>query len=194
MTTALTINDHDALLLVDVQNDFCPGGALAVTDGDAVIAPLNRLGARFALVAATRDLHPPDHCSFVTRGGPWPVHCVAGSPGAAYHGELDISRVTLHVSKAAEPEVEAYDGFAGTPDLAAELRARGIERVFVGGLATDYCVLHTVLSARRAGFAAVVVTDAVRAVEARPGDGARALAEMAAAGAVLATSAEIVGE
>jgi len=141
MTTPLTITAHDALILVDVQNDFCPGGALPVADGAAVVAPLNRLSSRFAMVAATRDWHPVDHRSFVTQGGPWPVHCVAGSPGAQYHADLDVSRVTVHVRKATRAAEESYDGFAGTPELAAELRARGIGRVFVGGLAptTAYC-------------------------------------------------------
>jgi nicotinamidase/pyrazinamidase len=177
----------DALLVVDVQNDFLPGGSLAVPDGDRVVPVLNRYIARFVAadlpVFATRDWHPPDHCSFAPRGGPWPPHCVAGSPGAAFAPALELPVGTTVVSKADSPERDAYSGFQGT-DLADGLRAQGVRRVFVGGLATDYCVLHTVQDALAAGFAVVLLTDAVRAVEIKPGDGARALAAMQDAGAV----------
>ncbi len=189
----MELTDHDALIIVDVQNDFCPGGALAVPDGDAVVAPLNALAARFATVVATRDLHPPDHCSFAAAGGPWPPHCVAGTPGAEFHPDLDLSRVSLHIAKGTATERDAYSGFAGEPDLAAALRERGVERVFVGGLATDYCVLNTVLDSLRAGFVTHVITDAVRAVDVNPGDGERALDEMARAGARRIVSVELLG-
>lgn len=176
----------DALVVVDVQNDFLPGGKLAVPRGDAVIAPLNRMIARFVAaglpVYATRDWHPPDHCSFRERGGPWPPHCVAGSEGAAFPSALELPSAVRVVSKATTAQEEAYSGFQGT-DLAAQLRAAGVRRVFVGGLATDYCVLATVRDALREGFAAVVLGDAVRAVDVKPGDGAAALAEMARCGA-----------
>lgn len=185
--------DRDALIIVDLQNDFCPGGALAVPHGDDVVAPLNALAARFGTVVATRDLHPPDHCSFAAAGGPWPPHCVAGTPGAEYHHELDLSRVSLHIAKGTAADRDAYSGFAGEPDLATALRERGVERLFVGGLATDYCVLNTVLDAVRAGFETFVVLDAVRAVEVNSGDGARALAEMSRAGARRVESAELLG-
>ncbi|MCS6787354.1 MAG: nicotinamidase [Thiobacillaceae bacterium] len=176
----------DALIIVDVQNDFLPGGALAVPQGDAVIAPLNRWIGRFAAaglpIVATRDWHPADHCSFRTRGGPWPPHCIAGTPGAAFAPQLALPDSALVVSKATAREAEAYSGFAGT-DLAARLRALGVKRLYIGGLATDYCVKNTVLDALKEGFAVVLLREATRAVEVQPGDGARAIAAMQAAGA-----------
>ncbi len=179
----------DALIVVDVQNDFLPGGALAVPQGDAVIAPLNRYLALFhgrgLPIFATRDWHPKDHCSFQARGGPWPPHCIAGTPGAAFPSALALPEGTAVISKATTPDEEAYSGFQGT-DLARRLREAGVARVFVGGLATDYCVQATVTDALQAGFAVVVLTDAVRPVEVHPGDGRRALEAMRRAGAVLA--------
>lgn len=172
-----------ALIAVDVQGDFLPGGSLAVGDGDAVVAPLLAFAARVDLVVATRDWHPPHHSSFAERGGPWPVHCVAGTPGAALHRDIDrIANVV--VSKGMNSEVDAYSGFDGTP-LAELLRGSGVTRVYVGGLATDYCVRATALDAVRQGFEVVVLGDAVRAVEANPGDGAQALAAVEAAGATI---------
>lgn len=183
-----------ALVIVDVQNDFCPGGALAVRDGDAVIAPLNRCAALFAragaLVIATRDWHPPDHCSFREQGGPWPVHCVRGTSGAAFHPALRLPAGVLVVSKAESPAVESYS-FFGEPELEQPLVERGIRRVFIGGLATDYCVKWTALDAARRGLETFVLTDAIRGVDAQPGDSARAIEEMKAAGARLATTEEI---
>lgn len=169
-----------ALIAVDVQRDFLPGGALAVPDGDAVVAPLLALAANADVVVATRDFHPPGHVSFVERGGPWPAHCVAGTPGAALHPAVDaVADVVL--SHASDPEREAYSGFDGT-GLAGILRSRAVERVIIGGLATDYCVRATALDARREGFDTEVVTAAVRAVDVHPGDGAAALEEMRRAG------------
>ncbi len=177
----------DALIVVDVQNDFLPGGALAVPHGDEVVPVLNEWARRFHRrglpVYATRDWHPPDHCSFAIRGGPWPVHCVAGSPGAAYAPGLELPPGTEIISKDVLPEESTYSGFACT-DLAERLRRRQVDRVFVGGLATDYCVLNTVRDALKAGFACVLLTDAIRPVEVRPGDGAAAIADMTALGAV----------
>jgi len=178
-----------ALIAVDVQGDFLPGGSLAVTRGDEVIAPLVATARAVPLVVATRDWHPPDHVSFVARGGPWPVHCVAGTAGAAIAIEID-RLASLVVSKGTDPDVDAYSGFDGT-GLAEILRALGIRRVAVGGLATDFCVRATVLDALRSGFETAVIRDAVRAVEVQPGDGDRAMAEMAAAGAVLRSAAEL---
>ncbi|RMG30329.1 MAG: nicotinamidase [Gammaproteobacteria bacterium] len=176
----------DALILVDVQNDFLPGGRLAVPDGDAVIPPLNawirRFRARGLPVFATRDWHPPDHCSFREQGGPWPPHCVAGTPGADFAPGLELPPEVVVISKATTPEKDAYSGFEGT-DLAERLQERSVRRVFVGGLATDYCVLNTVLDALKAGFEAWVIKDAVRAVDVQPGDGERALERMRQAGA-----------
>jgi nicotinamidase/pyrazinamidase len=182
---------RDALIIVDVQRDFCPGGALAVPRGDEIVPVINRLlglGDWFAV--ATRDWHPPDHCSFAPQGGLWPVHCVADTPGAAFHPALDVSRIRHIVSKATARDREAYSGFQGT-GLGALLEREGIRRVFVCGLATDYCVKATALDARRAGLDVVVLEDAVRGVEVKPGDCAAAVAEMRAAGVQVARSADL---
>lgn len=179
----------DALIIVDVQNDFLPGGSLAVPDGDAVIAPINRYAALFAKSAhpvfATRDWHPRDHCSFKSRGGPWPPHCVADSRGAAFATGLALPETATVISKATDPDRDAYSGFQAT-GLERQLRAKGVKRVFVAGLATDYCVLATVKDALAHGFEAVVLADAVRAVNVTPGDGERAIGEMRALGATVA--------
>ncbi len=176
----------DALLVVDVQNDFLPGGRLGVGDGDAVIAPLAAWIARFTgasrPVFASRDWHPADHCSFQPFGGQWPVHCVAGSPGAAFAMGLGLPANGQIVDKATRQDREAYSAFAGT-DLDARLRAHDVERIMIGGLATDYCVLNTTLDALRLGYRVLVLTGACRAVDVQAGDGARALAAMEAAGA-----------
>ncbi len=177
----------DALLVVDFQNDFVPGGALPVAGGDEIAEPLGRLLDRFDLVVATRDWHPPDHASF---RGAWPVHCVQGTPGAELHRSLDRAKVDLVVDKGQDPASEGYSAFQDT-GLAELLRARGVDRLYVAGLATDYCVKHSVLDARREGFDVVVVEDAIRVVDVRPGDSARAVEEMRAAGARFARSAEI---
>jgi len=183
-------NSHDALLVVDPQVDFCPGGALAVPNGDRIFPPINRVAARFPVVVASRDWHPPNHMSFQFRGGPWPVHCVQGTPGAEFHPDLDRSLVQKVFSTADDPEHEAYSAFEGT-DLADWLRSRGVERLYVTGLATDYCVRASVLDARREGFEVVVLEDAIGAVEVQPGDGERALDEMRQAGARVARSDEV---
>ena len=180
-----------ALLAVDVQGDFLPGGSLAVPDGFAVVAPLLALAERADVVVATRDFHPADHCSFTARGGPWPAHCVVGTEGARIHPDVDaIARIV--VSKGMDPEVDAYSGFDGT-GLETMLRALGVERVLVGGLATDYCVRATALAARAAGFDTTVVREAVRAVDAQAGDGDRAVDEMRAAGCRIASLGEVTG-
>jgi nicotinamidase/pyrazinamidase len=188
LATAPPAPGRDALIVVDVQRDFLPGGALGVPDGDAVLAPLNAWSEAFARVGAavyaTRDWHPPDHCSFRAQGGPWPPHCVAGTPGAEPAAVLRLPPGAGVISKAERRDRDAYSGFDGT-DLADRLRVAGITRLWVGGLATDYCVRATVLDARRLGFEVVVLGDAVRAVDVKPGDGARALIEMQAAGATL---------
>lgn len=184
----------DALIVVDVQNDFLPGGALGVPHGDDVVPVLNEYLRRFAQrrlpVYATRDWHPPDHCSFLAAGGPWPPHCIAGSAGAAFAPGLALPPDAVVVSKATAREPDAYSGFGGT-DLAERLRAAGVGRVFVGGLATDYCVLNTVKDALAAGFAAVLLLDAVRAVDVSPGDGVAAIAEMRELGAAAVRLEEI---
>lgn len=172
----------DALIVVDVQNDFCPGGALPVPQGDQVVPAINRvLNLTAWLTVATRDWHPQDHCSFKPQGGIWPVHCVAGTRGAAFHPGLDAMKIRQIISKATTKGAEAYSGFQGT-ELTALLRGQGIQRVFVCGLATDYCVKATALDARRAGFGVLVLEDAIRGVEVQPGDCAKAIEEMAATG------------
>ena len=133
--------------MVDVQNDFCQGGALAVPDGDAVVGPLNRLMEQIPFVVATRDWHPPDHHSFAEQGGPWPVHCVRDTPGAQLHPDIDAGRVDAIVDAGREPEHEGYSGFEHT-DLDRVLRDHDVDTVHVGGLALDYCVKATALDAR----------------------------------------------
>jgi nicotinamidase/pyrazinamidase len=176
-----------ALVIVDFQNDFTPGGALAVPDGDAIAARINALAASgdYDLVVATRDWHPPDHGSFADQGGPWPVHCVQGTPGAELHPALDQSRIDAIVDKGQAVDTDGYSGFEGT-DLESLLRERGITQITVVGLATDYCVKNTALDALRAGFQVTVDSTAVRGVEVEPGDSERALGEVRAAGGVMA--------
>jgi nicotinamidase/pyrazinamidase len=176
-----------ALLIVDFQNDFTPGGALAVPHGDEIADRINALAASgdYDLVVATRDWHPPDHGSFAPQGGPWPVHCVADTPGAQLHPALDRSRVDVIVDKGRDASTEGYSGFEGT-GLGDRLRERGITQVTVVGLATDYCVKNTALDALRQGFQVTVDATAVRGVEVAPGDSERALAEVRAAGGVMA--------
>ncbi|MCX7250114.1 MAG: nicotinamidase [Burkholderiales bacterium] len=179
LSGALRLQAGDALLLVDLQRDFLPGGALAVPDGDRVVPVLARYLARFEslglAICCTRDWHPPDHVSFRSRGGRWPPHCVAGTPGAEFAPGLELPASAQIFSKATEPDAEAYSGFEGT-GLAASLRRQGISRLFVGGLAT-------VLDALREGFEVWLLGDAVRAVELEPVDGERALQAMRQAGA-----------
>jgi nicotinamidase-related amidase len=176
-----------ALVIVDFQNDFTPpDGALAVPDGDAIADRINELAGsgEFDVVVATRDWHPPEHGSFAERGGPWPVHCVAGTPGAQLHPALDASLVDETIDKGQDPGTEGYSGFEDTR-LEELLRERGIDEVTVVGLATDYCVKNTALDALRAGFQVTVDTNAVRGVDVRPGDSERALDELREAGAAL---------
>jgi nicotinamidase/pyrazinamidase len=184
---SVDLDRHDALLIVDVQADFLPGGNLGVQRGNEVVPALNRylaLAHRKGLrVFASRDWHPRDHCSFRAQGGPWPEHCVAGTPGAEFAPGLALPRDAVIVSKATARETDAYSAFQDT-GLAPRLQELGLERLLVGGLATDYCVLNTVLDARKAGFEVLLLADATRAVNAKPGDGERAEREMTAAGAV----------
>jgi len=184
----------DALIVVDVQVDFMPGGALGVPHGDVVVAPLNRLidawSAQGLPVYLTRDWHPPDHCSFAAQGGPWPTHCVAGTPGAEFWPALHIPANATVVSKATRAREEAYSAFKDT-ELLHKLRTAGVTRIVLGGLATDYCVRCSGADARAAGLDVVVLKDAVCAVDVHPGDGDRALQELTAAGAELATCEEL---
>jgi nicotinamidase/pyrazinamidase len=175
-----------ALIVVDVQNDFCPGGSLAVAKGDEVVAPLNRLIKEFLdrgePVFKSRDWHPATAKHFAAYGGIWPVHCVQNTPGAEFHKDLSNDpRITV-ISKGIDESADGYSAFDGT-DLAQILRERGITEVWVGGLATDYCVKHTVLDALEQGFAVKALADSMRAVNVKPDDGALAIAEMRSAGA-----------
>ncbi len=190
-----------ALLVVDVQNDFCPGGALAVPGGDRVIAPLNRAiewaAAHGDPVYATRDWHPPDAAHFKPYGGIWPIHCVQDSAGARFHPALRLPADATVITKGDQPSSDGYSAFEGhTPTgvtLTHALREKGVQHLYVGGLATDYCVRHSVLDALKAGFAVTLLTDAAAGVEVNAGDSARALDEMRRAGAQLATTDEVVG-
>ena len=175
-----------ALVIVDFQNDFTPGGALAVPDGDQIAPRLNALARSgdYDLVIATRDWHPPDHSSFGERGGPWPVHCVRDTPGAQLHPALDAQAIDVVLDKGRDPGTEGYSGFEGT-DLEELLRSNGVEEVTVVGLATDYCVKNTALDALRAGFAVRIDSSAIRGVEVQEGDSERAIEAMRAAGAVV---------
>jgi nicotinamidase/pyrazinamidase len=184
----LALGPSDALIIVDVQNDFCPGGALPVPDGDRVVPILNRWidAARTggALVVGSRDWHPQEHISFRQRGGPWPPHCVQGTEGAAFHPDLQLPADARIVSKGTDPERDAYSAFGGGP-LAEDLRRRGVRRLWVGGLAEDYCVRATALDGLKAGFEVHLIADAVRAVNVHPGDGGRARTAMRQAGCLI---------
>ncbi|MDX9741101.1 MAG: nicotinamidase [Gammaproteobacteria bacterium] len=185
----------DALIVVDVQNDFLPGGALAVPRGDEVVSVVGRylrlFHERALPIYATRDWHPPNHVSFREQGGPWPPHCVAGTLGAAFAPGLRLPPGTVVVNKADRPDEDAYSAFQGS-DLAGRLRQAGIRRLFIGGLATDYCVLNTVRDARNEGFEVVLITDACRAIDAKPGDGAAAELEMRRLGAEAASFTDLL--
>jgi len=174
----------EALLIIDFQNDFTPGGALAVDGGDSIADRINELAGsgRYDLVIATRDWHPEDHGSFVARGGPWPIHCVADSPGAQLHPALNQAAIHKIIDTGTTPDSEGYSAFEDT-GLAELLHDRGITKVTVVGLATDYCVKHTALDALREGFEVELDTEAMRAVNVEPGDDERAIDEMLAAGA-----------
>lgn len=193
----MNIGPSDALIVVDVQNDFCPGGSLEVPGGDQVAARLTGIAGEFARrkgrVFATQDWHPARHSSFKDQGGPWPPHCVQGSRGAEFHPALKLPGGTRVIRKGSDPKVDAYSGFLDS-SLENDLRAAGIKRVFVGGLATDYCVLNTVLDARKLALEAYVLTDAIAAVNVKPGDGASALRRMSTAGAQAIRSAELFGQ
>jgi nicotinamidase/pyrazinamidase len=173
----------EALLIVDFQNDFTPGGALAVPGGDEIGKRVNELAAsgRYELVLATRDWHPRDHQSFEQYGGPWPEHCVQGTEGAELHPSLDRSKVDVVVDKGQDPSTEGYSGFEDT-DVERLLRERGIDTLTIVGLATDVCVKNTALDALRLGFHATVDPQGIRGIDVEPGDSDRALEEIEGAG------------
>lgn len=182
----------DALLIVDLQNDFMAGGSLAVPRADEVVPVLNRYLKIFAAlpIYATRDWHPELHCSFNTQGGSWPPHCVAGTHGAEFSAALQLPPSAVIVSKAVSVDQDAYSGFQST-DLDARLRAADISRLYIGGLATDYCVLNTVRDALLLGYRVMLLADAIRAVDVQPGDGLLAEQEMQGLGARRITIEEI---
>ena len=188
-----------ALLVVDVQNDFCAGGALEVRGSDRVVAPLNgmmaRLVARGDPIFASRDWHPARARHFKTDGGPWPPHCVQGTKGARFHTELELPRDVIVVTTGDDFDSDGYSAFEGhTPDgktLLGSLRERGITHLYVGGLATDYCVRQSVLDALKVGLQVSLLTDAIAAVNVEPGDGAGAISEMERAGARLVTTDDV---
>lgn len=212
MANSIAVDSHDALVIVDVQNDFLPGGALAVAEGDAILPVVNRLARAFGHVVVTQDWHPAGHASFASSHAGrkpfdvvatpwgeqvlWPDHCVQGTFGAALHRDLDVDSAFLILRKGANPSIDSYSAFTEadrrtTTGLAALLRARGARRAFFCGLATDYCVAWSAQDARAAGFEAIVIEDACRAIDAN-GSLAAAKARLAEAGAVFATSAEIL--
>jgi len=193
------------LLIIDVQNDFCPGGALAVQDGDAVIAPLNALSAALAAaggrVAASQDWHPQGHASFTSagQGGAWPDHCVQGTRGAAFHEKLDLNPVSLIVRKGFRRELDSYSAFfendrCTSTGLEGGIKQMNIETVIIGGLATDYCVFYSAMDSRRLGFNTIIIEDAVRGVNYPDGSVEKALGEMRANGILFAPSAQLLQE
>ncbi|GGD15124.1 bifunctional nicotinamidase/pyrazinamidase [Aureimonas glaciei] len=204
------ISAGDALVVVDMQRDFCPGGALAVPGGDAVVPVVNRLGRAFGTIVLTQDWHPAGHISFASTHAQapfetvaaaygtqvlWPDHCVQGSEGAAFHPGLDLPSAQAIVRKGTHPHVDSYSGFLEadrvTPTgLGGYLRERGVERIFVAGLALDFCVAWTALDGRGKGFEVVLIEDACRAID-LGGSLARAMADMAAAGVAVETSSAL---
>ncbi|MCX7815964.1 MAG: nicotinamidase [Syntrophales bacterium] len=195
----LFLQEGDALVVVDVQNCFLPGGSLAVPNGDRIIEPLNQITDRFARkslpIFFSRDWHPSNHCSFQSQGGPWPRHGVQDTEDAEFPPDLKIPVEAIIISKGMDKNKEEYSAFSGKDELGCSLeehlRSSGIKRVFVGGLATDYCVLSTVLDILQGGYEVYVLADCVRAVDVKPGDGDRALAEMRGKGAHIINSTDI---
>ena len=192
MSDRITIDpEHDALIVVDVQNDFCPGGALAVPEGDKVIVPLNRLlHLQWRTIVGTRDWHPANHHSFKAQGGPWPPHCVRETAGAEFHPALKSATFQKIISKGVTSEDPGYSAVEGTT-LVPYLLEHGVKRVFVGGLATDYCVKATVIDLLREGLDVFVLTDAVRGVNVDPADSRKALGAMQGDGATLIESTHV---
>lgn len=190
----MRVSETDALIVVDVQNDFCPGGALAVLGGEGVVRVINPLQMKFDKLYFTRDWHPEDHCSFSDAPAftdkSWPAHCVQDSPGAEFHGDLHVPSDATIISKGTDANKEAYSGFEGT-DLEARLRAAGVTRIFVAGLATDYCVKATAIDAVKAGFDVVLVQDGCRGVA--DATSAEALKAMTDAGVLFCRGGDVIG-
>ena len=193
----MRINEKDGLIVVDVQNDFCPGGAVAVEGGDEAVKAISEVAqefrARGGRVYATQDWHPAGHSSFEEGGGPWPAHCVQATEGAQFHPDLRLPIGASIIRKGTDKREDALSGFEGT-DLEEQLTRSGIRRIFVGGLATDYCVLSTVLDAARRGFETYVLTDLIRAVNQQPDDGENAIVRMKEGGAKTTTSETLLSD
>jgi len=191
----MVLTKQDVLIIVDVQNDFCPGGLLAVPGGDQVATTLTHVAGEFhkrgARVFATQDWHPARHSSFKEKGGPWPPHCVQDTEGAEFHPNLHLPEGTAVIRKGSDPKVDAYSGFLDS-DLEEQLKRAGVRRVFVGGLATDYCVLNTVLDALNRGFETHLLTDAIGAVNVSPSDGEKAIRQMRDNGARITTVSDVL--
>jgi nicotinamidase/pyrazinamidase len=191
------LNGLDALVIADIQMDFLPGGALPVVDGDEIIPVLNEYARRFedskAHVFASRDWHPSNHISFKARGGPWPPHCIQKTEGAKFSPDLKLPNHIIVISKATNPDNESYSVFDGT-NFAHELKMCETKRLFIGGLATDYCVVNTALDALKLGYETVVLMDATLGINMQPGDVDKAVETMQKAGAKLATMADFPDE
>jgi nicotinamidase/pyrazinamidase len=189
----LNIDNKDALIIADIQIDFLPGGALPIKEGDQIIPAINEYAKMFnkanAKVIASRDWHPPKHISFTEQGGPWPSHCVHDTEGAKFSPDLKLPAGTIVVSKATDSGKEAYSVFDGT-EFGDQLKSWGMKRIFIGGLATDYCVVNSVLDARKMGLAVVVLVDATRGINVNPGEVDKALKTMSQAGAAQVTLAD----
>jgi nicotinamidase/pyrazinamidase len=191
--------ERSALLLVDVQNDFCDG-ALAVPSGGEVISPLNEcvriFSSRLSPVIATQDWHPAGHCSFAEQGGPWPAHCVKGTLGAELHPKLEKDGITLIIRKGFRRDIDSYSAFfendkETVTGLDGYLRRLGVRAIYAGGLATDYCVFYTLMDAAASGFQTYLIEDAVRGVDLPKGSVEKAIAEMKNAGVRLVSSASL---
>jgi nicotinamidase/pyrazinamidase len=189
----LNLNNKDALIIADIQNDFLLGGALPIPKGDEIIPVLNEYAKIFsqtkAKIVSSRDWHPSNHMSFTTQGGRWPPHCVQETEGATFHPDLKLPKGTEIISKATDPAKEAYSVFDGT-GLAEALKSQGVTRVFVGGIATDYCVVNTVRDALKLGYEAVLLADAIRGINVEKGDVDRAIELMLKSGAEQVTLAD----
>lgn len=191
-----------ALILADIQNDFCPGGALQISEGDKVVPVANRYTKLFREsglpVYITRDWHPPETIHFIAFGGPWPPHCVQGTEGAEFHPDLDVPRDAVIISKGADPNTDSYSAFDGKDErgmrLAGSLKEKGVNHIFVGGLATDYCVRQTALDGLRSGFKVTILEDAVKGVDIKPGDSERAIEEIRQSGAEVTTFEKVEKE
>jgi nicotinamidase/pyrazinamidase len=188
----MRIEDTDALLVVDVQNDFCGGGALPVPQGEAVVSPINRIMGKFDHIIFSRDWHPEDHCSFSGnpefRDGSWPPHCIQHTPGAEFRGDLRVPLDAYFIEKGTDPDAEQYSVFT-VPGLTERLRRRGVTQIVIAGLTMEYCVLHSALDALKEGFTVVVVEDAVRAVAEE--SGRAAMEQMRKAGVQFLHSANL---